>query len=246
MNAHSNKLNTVENTIIAMRKDMISLETRTRPLTSSSISTNTRTSTVPSYHQSREHRDEVISSTESSFSNDQDIESQQQEGHDDMVVHDIAPRHREDFNYVSAQETESQHHEEGDYIDVQALDNVLHLNTDLNCEAVTGYINSISELITAKIVNRFPRNVISRRRAAELNLQIQYDDDQEQDTIIEFEGIDGIGRQRALGRVTFGWKADQLQKSRALNVTCLVCGYVPYPLIFGQSFLRRRRHYWQE
>lgn len=138
-----------------------------------------------------------------------------------------------------------QHWNEGDYMAVQPSDNVLYLDADLNSEAITGYINSSSSYTVAKLNQEFPQNVISEQRAAQLGLHVEYYNEEE-GMEIDFGGSNGNGRQLVIGKVTFVWTNGQERNLRPLKVTCLVCEYVPFPLIFGQLFLKRRRYYWEE
>lgn len=149
------------------------------------------------------------------------------------------------LSFPSTRNEELQTWPEGDYMDVQASENVLHLNPNLNSEAITGYSNGSTQPTEAKLNSEFPRNVISEQEAARLNLDVEYDDDEENGTQIDFGGTNG-SRQHALGKVTILWSKSQERNLRPLRVTCLVYEYLPYHLIFGEAFLRKRRHYWRE
>ena len=166
--------------------------------------------------------------------------------HQPATPPDREETHTRELPSPSTLDDPPQHWNEGDYMAVQPSDNVLYLDADLNSEAITGYINSNSNPTVAKLNQEFSQNVISEQRAAQLSLQVEYYDDEEEGMEIDFGGGNGKGRQLVRGKVIFVWKKGQERNLRPLKVTCLVCEYLPFPLIFGQLFLKRRRYYWEE
>jgi hypothetical protein len=166
--------------------------------------------------------------------------------HQPATPPDREETHTRELPFPSTLDDPPQHWNEGDYMAVQPSDNVLYLDADLNSEAITGYINSNSNSTVAKLNQEFSQNVISEQRAAQLSLQVEYHNEGEEGMEIDFGGSNGNGRQPVLGKVTFVWKKGQKRNLRPLKVTCLVCEYLPFPLIFGQLFLKRRRYYWEE
>lgn len=123
---------------------------------------------------------------------------------------------------------------------------MLRLDPSLNSEAVAGYVNDKTRSTTAMLNHDFPRNIISQDAAENLDLQVNELDEAESEVEVDFgQG----GRSAVIGKVRFVWKKAAGEANlgvRPLRISCLVCEYTPRALIFGQPFLRRRRHYWKE
>jgi hypothetical protein len=148
------------------------------------------------------------------------------------------------------------HSDEGNYMAVRPSDRVLRLYPGLDYQVVEGYINFNTNPTSANICDEFTENVISELCAAQLGLQIDYyqsdnedhtdtgTGDKDRETEIDF-GDSGV--HSIIGRIYFEWKdSPQASGLRPLNVTCLVSPYMPLrtQLVLGQPFLRRREHYW--
>jgi hypothetical protein len=144
---------------------------------------------------------------------------------------------------------------EGDYINVQSSLKKLKFEEGANPEIHDGYMNANRERTSALVVESFSENVISELRAKMLGLNIQWfhlDEDgpadgdhaldKLEDMSIEFENGD---LQTVIGRVAFEWRTTEW---RPLKVFCLVCEYVPVPtsLIFGQPYVKKKKHYASE
>jgi hypothetical protein len=252
---HSLTLNKVEKMVLDMGDSMVSPRASTRPASVSATSG----SRLSDYTSDDQAQDNVSPAPTASRRNSLVHQSPLQlspSQRPDPALHALAaPSDREethttDLLFPSTSDESAQHWNEGDYMAVQPYDNLLYLDADLNSEAITGYINSSSSHIVAKLNHQFSQSVISEQQAEQLGLNVDYYDEEDEDMTIDFGGSsssNGNGRQLVMGKVTFLWKNGQEQNfRRPLTVTCLVCEHVPFPLIFGQPFLRRRRHYWKE
>jgi hypothetical protein len=159
---------------------------------------------------------------------------------------ELTPRTEMPQQIAPAEESEvaSPSSNDGDYIAVHEDMKELHLDPELNSEAAIGYINMNTRPVTAFLNEEFPQNIMSQQKATELGLDVDNLEEAEEGMVVDF----GLGQQMVTGEVTFQWKKVQGQRSlgreKPLKIVCLVCESTPAPIIFGQRFLKKRRHYW--
>lgn len=111
----------------------------------------------------------------------------------------------------------------------------------------SGYITNPNSVLhwqqtTATLVQSLEGNIISIRRARELNLDIQLP------SLSETVAFDfGTGRpEKSFGKTTFKWKAWDYINPRypPLTITCDVCENSMVGLILGQPFFDERERCW--
>lgn len=130
-----------------------------------------------------------------------------------------------------------------DFMVIGPTENILRLDPSLGVEAVSGHINNQPTLITAQIYHALSETVISRAMVLQLGLTPNEDDSDNEIQHVDF-GRNHV--EPVVGLVRVSWRKALALHLPPLRVFCLVCEHSPYPLVFGQNFLRRREHYWDE
>lgn len=138
-----------------------------------------------------------------------------------------------------------------DYVEVRNSNKLLVLDPESNSNSRVTSIFSPREnpigIPTNATLNRaFPANLISTQLSQKLGLDIEYFPDDDDDITTEVQvGKDGQWKELVVGVVRFMWKGEE-EPNLDVPCVCLVCDYadcerVPFPLVFGKSFVLERR-----
>lgn len=135
-----------------------------------------------------------------------------------------------------------------DYVSVQPRQDILRLSLGEEHQSIDGYIETSKDnfLHAMAIVDSdFEDNFISQLYAEGLGLEIQpLDPDDFQ--ISRFVIFKSGQRVRKVGDTSFVWTNGRSSHETSFRVYCSVYEDNIKPLIFGQPFLDKRRHYWSK
>ncbi|KAH6850575.1 hypothetical protein B0I37DRAFT_117004 [Chaetomium sp. MPI-CAGE-AT-0009] len=113
-------------------------------------------------------------------------------------------------------------------------------------ESTSGYVTNLSSVLhwqhtTASLVESLDGNIISIRKARELNLEIEAPS-LAADVLFDF----GTGLEKSFGKTSFLWKAWDYTNPQypPLTITCDVCENSTVGLILGKPFLEERERHW--
>lgn len=130
---------------------------------------------------------------------------------------------------------------ERNYIKVRPSSYLFNLDPFHSVQSESGFINKGLSPVTAIIDAEFEENLISQALVTSLDLHVELPEENEE----VFVNFGDGSRERSIGTTVLLWGKGPSSHRRPFKVRCLVCMHNVRPLIFGQRFLEKRKHYWE-
>jgi hypothetical protein len=141
---------------------------------------------------------------------------------------------------------------DGDFIAVQKTSPRIHFNPAVTHEMISGYIAKTTgrgaHHVTAIIDLNLAENIISLALAVKLDLAIEaYDPEYDKESDWKWIRIGDGAESKSRGRVVLQWSQGAFLSHAPLKIHCWVYEDAEKDvLVFGNSFVGKRRHYWEE